>query len=64
MKALAIWLEQTNTTQTELARLCEVSQPTISDLIRGQHMPSAKLLKRLMQVTGLSADRLLASEAA
>lgn len=64
MKALRSWLESTGTTQTELGRLCGVSQATISDILRGIHMPSARLLKRLVEVTGVSADKLLSSEAA
>jgi transcriptional regulator with XRE-family HTH domain len=64
MKALRTWLKRTETTQTDLARQCGVSQATISDICRGVHLPSATLLKRIVEVTGVSADELLSSEAA
>lgn len=61
MQALKSYLARTNTTQAELARRCAVSQPTISDIIRGVHSPSVELLKRISKVTGLSADKLLSN---
>jgi len=64
MKALDSWLKATNTTQTAFARRVGVSQPTISDIIRGEHFPSVELLKRIAKETGLSLDELVASEAA
>lgn len=64
MKALDSYLKATKTSQAEFARLVGVTQPTISDLIRGVHSPSVDLLKRIAAVTGKSTDELLSSEAA
>ena len=61
MEALKTYRERTGVTQTELARRCNVSQPTICDIENGKQSPSLELLKRLTKVTGLSADKLLAS---
>lgn len=60
MKALATYLENTGTSQTEFAKRVGVSQPTISDIIRGVHSPSVDLLKRIAKETRLSVDKLLA----
>jgi len=62
MQALESYLRSTNTTQAEFARRVGVSQPTISDILRGVHSPSVNLLKRIAQETGLSLDQLLAPE--
>lgn len=59
MKALETYLKTTKTSQTEFARRVGVSQPTISDIIRGQHSPSIPLLKRISKETRLSLDKLL-----
>lgn len=48
-------------TQAELARRCDVSQPTICDIENGRQLPSVELLKRISKVTGLSADKLLSN---
>jgi len=61
MKALDSYLKSTKTSQAEFARRVGVSQPTISDLIRGQHSPSVDLLKRIAKKTGLSLDQLVSS---
>lgn len=61
MEALRTYLERTNTTQAELARRCEVSQPTICDIVNGRHSPSMELLKRISKVTGLSPNKLLSN---
>lgn len=61
MKALDSYLKTTKTSQTEFARRVGVSQATISDIIRGIHSPSVKLLKRLSKETRLSVDKLLSS---
>lgn len=63
MQALDTYLKTTNTTQADFARRLGVSQPTISDIIRGVHSPSVKLLKRISEETGISVDQLLSSEA-
>jgi transcriptional regulator with XRE-family HTH domain len=64
MKALESYLKSTNTSQTEFARQVGVSQPTISDIIRGEHSPSVKLLKRISKKTRLSLDQLLSDATA
>lgn len=61
MQALDSYLKTTQTSQTDFAQRVGVSQPTISDLIRGKHSPSVDLLKRISRETGLSADALLSS---
>ena len=62
MQALDSYLKATNTTQAEFARRVGVSQPTISDILRGVHSPSVSLLKRIAHETGLSLDELLTPE--
>lgn len=63
MQALDSYLKSTETTQAEFARRVGVSQPTISDILRGVHSPSVNLLRRIAQETGISIDELLASTA-
>lgn len=59
MERLAKYLEDTETTQAVLAQILGVSQPTISDWIRGEKTPSADNLKLIAAKTGLSIDELL-----
>jgi transcriptional regulator with XRE-family HTH domain len=59
MQALQSYLEKTRTSQTAFARRVGVSQPTISDIVRGRHSPSVALLKRIAKETRLSVDKLL-----
>lgn len=59
MEALARWLADTETSQYEFARDIGVSQPTISDWLRGEKQPTADNLKLIVKRTGLSADALL-----
>jgi transcriptional regulator with XRE-family HTH domain len=61
MEALKTYRERTGMSQAELARLCEVSQPTICDIENGKHSPSLDLLKRISKVTGLSPNKLLSN---
>jgi transcriptional regulator with XRE-family HTH domain len=63
MKALAEYLARTKTTQSAFARRVGVSQPTIWNLVNGEHGASSDLLKRISRETGLSFDELLADEA-
>lgn len=63
MRALQNYLARTGTTQSAFAKLVDVSQPTIANLVNGVHSASSDLLKRISRVTGLSADELLADEA-
>lgn len=59
MKRLAEYLEDTETTQAQLAKALDVSQPTVSDWITGEKSPSIDNLRRIAQYTGISADELL-----
>lgn len=59
MEALARWLADTETSQYEFARAIGVSQPTISDWLRGEKLPTAENLRLIVKRTGLSADKLL-----
>ena len=59
MKALQRYLEDTATTQTELARQIGVSQPTVWEWLNGHTSPSADNLVRLSGITGISIDKLL-----
>lgn len=59
MEILARWLADTGTSQYEFARDLDVSQPTVSDWIRGEKLPSTDNLRRISQRTGISADTLL-----
>ncbi len=61
MQALKSYRERKGMTQAELARLIDVSQPTICDIENGRQSPSVEVLKRLAKVTGLSADKLLSN---
>jgi transcriptional regulator with XRE-family HTH domain len=59
MERLARYLKDTDTSQAVLAQILGVSQPTISDWIRGEKTPTAENLKVIAQKTGLSVDELL-----
>lgn len=59
MDILARWLADTGISQTDFARELEVSQPTVSDWLRGEKLPSTDNLRRIAQRTGISADKLL-----
>jgi transcriptional regulator with XRE-family HTH domain len=64
MKALESHLKSPGTSQAAFARRVGVSQPTISDIIRGKHCPSVKLLQRISKETRLSVDKLLSGVSA
>lgn len=61
MEALRIWLSESSKTQAELAKALGVSQPTVSDWLKGKFSPNAKKLRAISEYTGLSVDVLLAS---
>ena len=50
-----IWelLDQLNISQNELARRCGISRGYMSQLMRGERSPSARLRRRLQQVLGV-----------
>ena len=61
MEALKTYRKLAGISQAELARRCDCSQPTISDIENGKLWPTRELLERLTKVTGFSADRLLSN---
>jgi len=62
VKRLRKYLDDTKTSQKDFARQCGVSQPTVSDWVTGEIMPSIEKLKIMSNVTGLSIDELLDHE--
>lgn len=61
MERLKQYLSDEKLTQTELARRMNVSQPTVWEWLNGDAFPSAKKLKALAALTGISIDELLGS---
>ena len=59
MRRLREWLNDTETTQIELARRMDVSQPTVSDWINDESKPSIDNLIKLSEITRLSIDALV-----
>ena len=59
MEALREYMAERGLTQADIAKLFNVSQPTVSDWLSGNITPSAKRLLRISKQTGLSVDRLL-----
>ena len=59
MKALRDYLELTDTSQQAFAERLGVKQPTVWGWINGKYSPSAEMLKRISEVTGISIDKLL-----
>jgi transcriptional regulator with XRE-family HTH domain len=59
VERLKQYLADQSLTQVELAERMGVSQPTISDWLSGKTSPSAKKLKELSSITGVSIDELL-----
>ena len=64
MQRLRKYLEDTGTTQSELAQSLGVTQPTVWEWLNGHSKPSAARLVRLSSVTGISIDALLSEPAA
>jgi transcriptional regulator with XRE-family HTH domain len=52
-------MEELGLTQSALAQMLDVSQPTVSDWINGNIKPSADRLIKISARTGLSVDELL-----
>lgn len=59
MEALREFMTKRGLTQSSLAKMLDVSQPTVSDWINGNIKPSADRLIHISKKTGLSVDRLL-----
>jgi transcriptional regulator with XRE-family HTH domain len=49
---LSDWLESRNITAAELARRLGVSRSTISKIIKGDRLPSVKLIQDIQKQTG------------
>ncbi len=59
MERLKQYLEGEQISQTELARRLSVSQPTVWGWLNDESHPSAEMLKKLSNETGLTIDALL-----
>ena len=57
---LRLWMEQNGINNKELAKLVGVSSSTMSEWRRGIHEPSTTGKRKLLLVTGLSAEELFA----
>ena len=60
MERLRKWLDESGTSQAELARKMNVAAPTVWQWLEGLYLPSAERLMGLSEVTGLSLEELLA----
>ena len=56
LRQAVVWelLDQLNISQNELARRCRISRGYMSQLMRGERSPSARLRRRLMEALGVS----------
>jgi transcriptional regulator with XRE-family HTH domain len=61
MEALKRYLDDSKTSQAELAKRVGVTQPTVWEWIHGKSKPSADRLVALADATGMSIDDLLAT---
>ena len=61
MNELKTFRKKMNLTQTDLARLCGVTKPTICTWENGTRKPDIIMLKRLSCILGCTTDDLLAS---
>ena len=59
MDRLREYMTNRGLTQAELAALLGVSQPTVSDWLNGNALPSTKKLLKISKKIGLSVDELL-----
>lgn len=64
LSTLQEWLEEHDRTQVQLAKELKVSQPTVSDWIKGNTAPNLDNLLQLSSVTGIPVDRLVREAAA
>ena len=56
LRTTVVWelLDKLDMSQNELARRCGISRGYMSQLMRGERSPSARLRRRLQQVLGVS----------
>ncbi len=61
LKHLSVWLTQRtlcgSITQTELARMLDVTQQTISSYMRGEKIPKMTILKKIQRAFGVTPER-------
>lgn len=62
MDKLRAYIESKKISQAALAELIGVKQPTVSDWLNGNMLPSAANLRTLSRVTGISVDDLIAEK--
>jgi transcriptional regulator with XRE-family HTH domain len=60
MEKLRTWLTKSDTTQLEFAKSVGVSQPTVSDWLKGVTLPTAANLRTISRLTSIPIDDLLA----
>lgn len=58
-KRLATAIQQSGKTQTEIAKLINVTQPTISHYLKGDKMPSLDTFANLCAILDLDANEIL-----
>lgn len=58
-RSLHDWLDRTGTPQYVLARMCEISEPALSMLLRGSRRCSLVKALRLSEVTGVPVEKLV-----
>ena len=61
MKALVQYLETAGLSNADLAKRIKCSESYISHLLNGARIPSAQVLKKLHDATGISYDKLMES---
>jgi transcriptional regulator with XRE-family HTH domain len=59
MESLRIYLERSNLSQRDLAKLLSVHEATVSYWISGKNKPKRTLLTRLAKLTGIPVVELL-----
>lgn len=59
IKRLYILLEETNTTQRELAKKIKVTEVTISRYLSGERIPRMEIINKIAKYFGVSVDYLL-----
>ena len=59
MKNLHLHMEKKKLSQSELARLMGVSQPTVWHWLNGSKFPRPAKLLKLADLTGLTTDKLM-----
>jgi transcriptional regulator with XRE-family HTH domain len=64
MIRLEQWLTENDVTYEDLAKRLDVTSPAIFHYIKGRNRPSAEMLVRLSEITGISCADLLANDGA